>query len=102
MFDGKISTWRVRDHKFKVGDVVAFENSKTGEIFGKGEITKVVKTTVGEIDLKDKTHYQTYETRRALIGAFKRHNPSYEIIESTPVYAYTYKFTENKLHNGLN
>ena len=92
VFDGKISTWRVRDHKLKVGDVVAFENSQTGEIFGQGEITKVVEATVGEIDLNDKTHYKTYKTRQELIDAFKKHNPTYEVDESTPVYAYTYKF----------
>lgn len=96
VFDGKICTWRIRDHKLKVGDVVDFENSQTGEIFGHGEITKVTKTTVGGIDLKDKTHYKIYETRQELIDAFKKHNPSYETNESTPVYAYTYKFTPNK------
>jgi len=56
VFDGKISTWRLRDHKLRKGDVVAFENSQTEEIFGFGKITKVIKTTVGQIDLKDKTH----------------------------------------------
>ena len=96
VFDGKVSTWRLRDHKLKVGDIVAFENSQTEEIFGNGEITKVIETTVGKIDLQDRTHYKTYETRQALIDAFKRHNPSYEITESTPVYAYTYKFTPKK------
>lgn len=96
VLDGKISTWRLRDHKLKVGDVVNFENSQTREIFGQGEITKVIETTVGEIDLQDKSHYKTYETRRELIDAFKKHNPSYNITESTPVYAYTYKFTEKR------
>ena len=42
VFDGKISTWRLRDHKLKKGDVVAFENSQTEEIFGFGKITKVI------------------------------------------------------------
>lgn len=32
VFDGKISTWRLRDHKLKKGDIVAFENSQTEEI----------------------------------------------------------------------
>jgi len=94
VLDGKISTWRLRDHKLKVGEMVAFENSQTGEIFGKGKITKVIKTTVGKINLKDKTHYKTYETRQELIEAFKRHNPAYEVNNNTPVYAYTYKFTK--------
>lgn len=92
VFDGKICTWRIRDHKLKVGDVVAFENSQTGKIFGTGKIMKAIKTTVGKIDLKDKTHYKTYKNREELVKAFKRHNPGYEISENTPVYAYTYKF----------
>jgi len=93
VFDGKICTWRLRDHKLKVGDVVEFENSQTGEIFGTGEITKVVVTTVGQIDLDDKTHYKTYRDRQELIDAFKKHNPDYQVNNDTPVYAYTYKFT---------
>ena len=92
VFDGKICTWRLRDHKLKKGDVVAFENSQTGKIFGQGTITKVIKTTVGKIDLKDKTHYKIYKNRQELIKAFKRHNPEYEVNNSTSVYAYTYKF----------
>jgi hypothetical protein len=92
IFDGKISTWRLRDHKFEKGDIVAFENSQTGKIFGYGKIMKVIKTTVGKIDLKDKTHYKTYKNRRELIRAFKRHYPTYKINNNTPVFAYTYKF----------
>jgi len=95
VFDGKICTWRLRDHKLKVGDVVAFENSQTGEIFGRGEITKVVATTVGKIDLNDKSHYKTYKTRQELIDAFKRHNLNCAIKNDTSVYAYTYKFKKN-------
>ncbi|MCX6721630.1 MAG: hypothetical protein NTY04_00320 [Candidatus Staskawiczbacteria bacterium] len=93
VLDGKTTTWRIRDHKLKVGDVVDFKNSQTGEIFGTGEITKVEVTTVGKIDLNDKTHYKTYKNRQELINAFKRHNPSHEITESTPIYAYTYRCT---------
>ena len=96
VLDGKICTWRLRDHKFKKGDIVAFENSQTEEIFGLGEITKVVVTTVGQIDLKDKTHYKTYKDRQELMGAFKRHNPAYTVNTGTPVFAYTYKFTKSK------
>ncbi len=92
VFDGKISTWRLRDHKFKKGDIVAFENSQTEEIFGFGEITKVIITSVGQMDLKDKSHYATYKNRQELIKAFKRHNPDYEINNNTSVFAYTYKF----------
>lgn len=92
VFDGKISTWRLRDHKLHEGQPVAFINSQTEELFGIGEITKVIKTSVGKIDLKDKTHYKTYENRQELIDAFKRHNPRYKVNDDTPVYAYTYKF----------
>jgi len=93
VLDGKISTWRLRDHELKEGDVVAFENSQTGEIFGHGKIMNVVVTTVGEIDLKNKTHYKIYKDRQELIEALRRHNPSYDITNDTPVFAYTYKFT---------
>ena len=97
VFDGKISTWRLRDHKLKKGDVVAFENSQTEEIFGFGKIKKVTKTTVGQIDLKDKAHYKTYKNRQELIKAFKRHNPAYKVNNNTPVFTYTYKFLKIKL-----
>jgi len=97
VFDGKISTWRLKNHKFKKGDVVAFENSQTEEIFGFGKITKVVKTTVGQIDLKDKTHYKTYKNRKELMKAFKRYYPAYKVNNGTPVFAYTYKFKKIKL-----
>ncbi len=100
VFDGKISTWRLRNHKLKEGDVVAFENSQEKELFGFGEIIKVIKTTVGQIDLKDKTHYKTYKNRQELIKAFKRHNPSYQINNDTPVFAYTYDFTKIGPHDG--
>ncbi len=95
VFKGKISTWRIHDYKFKKGDVVAFENSQTGEIFGFGKITKVIKTTVGKIDLKDKNHYKIYKNSQELIKAFKRHNPDDKIDNNTPVFAYTYKFKSN-------
>lgn len=97
VFDEKTTTWRLRDHKLKKGDVVAFENSQTQEIFGFGKITKVVKTTIGKIDLKDNAHYKTYKNRQELVKAFKRHNPSYKVTDNTPVFAYTYKFIKIKL-----
>jgi len=99
VLDGKISTWRVRDHKLRKGNVVAFENSQTEKVFGFGKITKVVKTTVGDIDLKDKAHYKTYENRQELIRAFKRHNPANKVNQDTLVFAYTYEF--KKLINKL-
>ena len=92
VFDGKISTWRLRDHKLKRGDLVVFENSQTGKIFGLAKITKAIKTTVGKINLKDKTHYKTYKNRQELIRAFKCHNPAYKVGNNTPVFAYSYRF----------
>jgi valyl-tRNA synthetase len=100
VLDGKISTWRIRDHQLQAGDMVAFENSQAGELFGYGEITQVVKTTVGAVDLKDKTHYKTYKNRRELIEAFKRHNPGCEINENISVFAYTYKFKKIDAGDG--
>ena len=97
VFDGKTCTWRIRDHKLKVGDVVEFENSQTGKIFGTGKITGVIKTTVGKIDLDDKGHYKTYKTREELIEAFRKYNPSYKIDQYTPVYSYIYKFSPHNI-----
>lgn len=96
VLDGKISTWRLRDHKLKKGDTIAFQNSQTGEIFGFAKIIKVTKTTVGKINLRDKTHYTTYRNRQELIKAFSRHNPQHLVNEETPVYSYTYQFTKDK------
>jgi len=92
VFKGKITTWRLRNHRFKKGDLVAFENSQTGKIFGFGKIARSFKTTVGKIDLQDKSHYKTYENRQELIKAFKRHNPKYKVNKNTPVFSYTYEF----------
>ena len=75
---------------------MAFENSQTEEIFGFGKITNAITKTVGQIDLKDKTHYKTYKNRLELIDAFKRHNPTYKINNNTPVFVYTYKFVKIK------
>ncbi len=94
VFDGKISTWRLKDHKLKEGDIVAFENSQTGEIFGFGKITQIVVTTVGKMDIEDKKHYKTYKNKKELIRALKRHNPDYEIDYETLVFAYVYEFKE--------
>jgi hypothetical protein len=93
VLDGKISTWRLRNHKLKEGDMVNFENSQTGEIFGQGKITEVIETTVKDIDLNDKKHYKTYKDRQELIEAFERHNPDYIVDNDTVVYVYVYEFT---------
>ena len=95
VFKGKTTTWRLRDHNFKRGDVVVFKNSQAGKIFGRGKIIKASKTTVGQIDLKDKSHYKTYKKRQELIKAFKKHNPGYKVNNRTPVFIYKYKFKSN-------
>lgn len=92
IFDGKIRTWRLRDQKLKKGDVVAFENTQTEEIFGFGKITEITTTTVEQIDLTDKVHYKTYKNRQELIKAFKRHYPLHKVNNNTPVFVYTYRF----------
>ena len=95
VFDGKISTWRVRDHGFYVGDIVALQDSSTKKIFGYGKIIHVQKTTIGEIDLKDTSHYKTYGSREELIAAFKRHNPDKKLNKNSSIWAYTYEFNAN-------
>ena len=92
VYDGKISTWRLRDHGLKIGDVVTFENSQTRELFGFGTIKNIFQTTVKDIDLRDSKHYKTYKSRAELIAAFKRHNPQRETSETTQVFVYEYEF----------
>ena len=96
VLQGKTKTYRVRDHDLKRGDKVEFENSQTGEIFGNAMITKVEKTTVKNIDLKDPTHGTTYNNVDELIAAFKRHKPAVEVNPNTEVFVYTYKFMPSK------
>ncbi|MBI2122250.1 MAG: class I tRNA ligase family protein [Candidatus Sungbacteria bacterium] len=95
VFINKTRTYRLRDHGFKIGDRVAFENSATGEIFGYAVITEIKKTTAGEIDLKDPKHYKIYNTCEELITAFKHHPQKINkgtISENTLVWIYTYRF----------
>jgi len=93
VFDGKTSTWRLKDHNFKIGDKILFENSAAIQPFGVGEITDIQKTTVSKIDLEDKKHYKTYKNRDELIAAFKKRNPEKTVNEDSNVWIYTYKFT---------
>lgn len=92
VFDSKTRTYRLRDHGFVMGDKVAFEDSAKKTIFGYGTITEVSSSTVGQIDLQDKKHWQTYEKRADLIAAFKRHYPTKEVTDDTNVWVYTYTF----------
>ncbi|MFA5022597.1 MAG: class I tRNA ligase family protein [Patescibacteria group bacterium] len=98
---GKTKTYRLRNHKLKIGDVLDFENSQTGNVFGQGKITDILETTVGEIPLDDLAHGETYKKRQDLIAAFKRHYSQIEIDEKTKAFIYTYEFkplqkTENR------
>ena len=92
VFGGKTKTYRLRDHDLKVGDILDFENSQTGRLFGQGQITNILITTVGEIPLNDSAHGAVYKKREELIAAFKRHHPDLEIKENTKAFIYTYKF----------
>ncbi len=100
VFDTKTRTYRLRDHGIKVGDIVAFEDSAKKIIFGQGTITEVSVINVGQINLKDKKHWKTYEKREELIAAFKRHHPEKKINNNTKVWIYTYKFDNNLLSKG--
>ncbi|OGK19245.1 hypothetical protein A3G67_01660 [Candidatus Roizmanbacteria bacterium RIFCSPLOWO2_12_FULL_40_12] len=91
---GKTKTYRLRDHGFKVGDRIALENSQKKELFGYAVITKIQKTSVGSIDLQDKSHYAVHSTYEDLIKAFKRHNPEKEINKQTKAFLYEYTFEE--------
>ena len=101
--DGKTKTYRLRNHDFKVGDRVLFENSQERKIFGYGIITEVEETTVEKIDYKDKSHYKTYKNLNELIAAFKLRNPDKDVTKKSKAYLYAYKFyplTDKEKKNG--
>ncbi|MDO8503729.1 MAG: class I tRNA ligase family protein [bacterium] len=89
---GKTKTYRIRDHKFRVGDKVLFKNSQTEALFGYGVITEAKETTVEEIDYTDKTHYKTYKSLDELITAFKLRNPDKIVTPKSKAYLYSYEF----------
>ncbi len=98
VFDAKTRTYRLKDRGYKMGDMVAFEDTATGKLFGQGKITEVIQTTVGALDLQDKKHWKTYTKREELIAAFKRHYPEKEVTNDTPVWVYTYIFEREATH----
>jgi len=91
---GKTKTYRIRDHQFKQGDIVGFENSQTKEIFGQAKIIKIEKIPLSQINLKDPGHYKTYESHEELIEAIKKHQPQKEVNENTEVIVYSYEFSK--------
>lgn len=103
IFKGKTKTYRLRDHHFRVGEKVLFENSQTKTLFGYGVITATEVTTVGQIDYRDPTHYKTYKSVRELVAAFKRRNPEKTVTAKSAAYLYAYTFhpfTEKDARNG--
>ncbi|MFA4937211.1 MAG: valine--tRNA ligase [Patescibacteria group bacterium] len=99
LYKGKTKTYRLRDHGFKVGDKVLFDNSQTEICFGYGIITEVKETTVENIDYRDKTHYKTYNNLSELIEAFKRRNPDKVVTPQSQAYLYAYEFHPFSKHN---
>lgn len=93
VLQGKTKTYRLRDHGFQAGDRVAFEDSKTGKIFGYGKITNIQRTNVGLINLNDPAHGATYAKVEDLIAALKRHYPDRHVSPEAEAFIYTYEFT---------
>jgi len=93
VFKGKTKTYRLRDHNFKVGDRVIFENTQTKTIFGYGTIEEVEQTIVKQINYKDPTHFITYKNLDELIAAFKRRNPEKTVSPESKAYLYAYTFS---------
>ncbi|MBI2607361.1 MAG: class I tRNA ligase family protein [Candidatus Doudnabacteria bacterium] len=92
LLGGKRRTYRLRDHKFNVGDRFVFKNSGNRILLGKGIITNVIKTTVGGIELPDMIHSDKYKTTPELIAAFKRMHPDEKVTKTTPAIIYDYEF----------
>jgi len=96
VFAGKTKTYRLRNHKLKIGDQLVFENSRTKKIFGRAVITNIEKAKIKEINLKDPKHGATYNKLEELIAAFRFHYPHKRITKNTTAYIYTYRFTPLK------
>lgn len=90
---GKRRTYRIRDHKFRVGDIVQFDNGTTGESFGYGVITYVKKTTVEGIKLPDAKHGNKYHKTDDLLASFQRLNPKLQVTRKTAAYIYDFDFS---------
>lgn len=99
VFNRKISTWRLRDHGFEVGDRVAFHDSTTKKVFGYGTITEVRVSRIADIDLRDKRHWKTYNNVHELVAAFQKHYPRKEVTPETTAWLYAYSF-DKKVRPG--
>ncbi len=100
VYKGKTKTYRIKDHGFKIGERVAFENSQKKELFGYGTIVSTQIIRVDEINLHDKTHFIVYDSHEELIKALKKHNPYENITKQTRVYIYEYLFEDLNSTDG--
>ena len=89
---GKVTTWRLRDHDFRVNDKIIFINSGTQKAFGRGTITNVKCTTINKLPSVDPSHHTGSWTQRKIIQRLALHNPDRHITETTPTWIYSYKF----------
>lgn len=101
LYEGKTKTYRLRDHKYKVGDKIYFENSQTGKILGFGIINESRKTKIKNLPLQDKAHGAVYNNISELIEAFKIHYPDKKISPETNAWVYSYDFTPLKKFGNL-
>ena len=88
----KITTWRLRDHSFCVGDTVTFIHSGTQKAIGQGIITDIKHTIVGALPSADPSHHIGFWTQRKIIQQLKLHYPDKHITETTEAWIYRYKF----------
>lgn len=90
---GKSRTYRLNDHNYKVGDLIALENSQTKTLFGHAIIEKIERKKIKDIKLPDTIHGGGYKTLDELLPAFRRHYPpEREINENTEVIVYDFSF----------
>jgi len=90
---GMTRTYRIHDHHFKIGDRVAFENSRDNLLFGYGTIVQVERAAIKNISLADQLHQTFYKSVDELLAAFRCHYPPAEVITGdTEAILYTYTF----------
>ncbi|MBI3115323.1 MAG: valine--tRNA ligase [Candidatus Kerfeldbacteria bacterium] len=90
---GKVTTWRIRDHHFNVGDTVTFIHSGTGKFTGQGTITDIDRTAVRQLPLTDPTHHQGRWTLAHAIRRIQSHYPDRKVTPDTEAWVYRYRYT---------
>ncbi len=93
---GKTTTWRLRDHGFRVGDVVTLVQSKSKRVIGLATITSVERSTVANLPLVDRTHHPGRWTRAHAIQRLRRHSPDQKVSADTPVWIYRYRVSAKR------